>query len=99
MTAADQAAGGRGQPLSGGRLQETIRKHLDTYKNKYAYDSVFLVSASTNNYYNFNGLDRNLVRGEDENVWYYNFLQSGEEYSLNIDNDEVAGAAIRSLCL
>lgn len=73
--------------------QETIRKYLDTYKNKYAYDSVFLVSASTNNYYNFNGLDRNLVRGEDENVWYYNFLQSGEEYSLNIDNDEVAGAA------
>lgn len=73
--------------------QETIRKYLDTYKNKYAYDSVFLVSASTNNYYNFNGLDRNLVRGEDETVWYYNFLQSGEEYSLNIDNDEVAGAA------
>ena len=73
--------------------QETIRKYLDTYKNKYAYDSVFLVSASTNNYYNFNGLDRNLARGEDENVWYYNFLQSGEEYSLNIDNDEVAGAA------
>lgn len=72
--------------------QETIRKYLDTYKNKYAYDSVFLVSASTNNYYNFNGLDRNLARGEDENVWYYNFLQSGEEYSLNIDNDEVAGA-------
>ena len=60
---------------------------------------MFLASASTNNYYNFNGLDRNLVRGEDENVWYYNFLQSGEEYSLNIDNDEVAGAAIRSLCL
>ena len=73
--------------------QETIRKYLDTYKNKYDYDSVFLVSASTNNYYNFNGLDRNLARGEDENVWYYNFLQSGEEYSLNIDNDEVAGAA------
>lgn len=54
---------------------------------------MFLVSVSTNNYYNFNGLDRNLARGEDENVWYYNFLQSGEEYSLNIDNDEVAGAA------
>jgi hypothetical protein len=53
--------------------QETIRKYLDTYKNKYAYDSVFLVSASTNNYYNFNGLDRNLVRGEDENVRFIPF--------------------------
>ena len=73
--------------------QETIRKYLATYKNKYAYDSVFLVSTATNNYYNFNGIDRNLARGEAENVWYYNFLQSGEEYSLNIDNDEVAGAA------
>ncbi|WP_455654903.1 sensor domain-containing diguanylate cyclase [Phascolarctobacterium sp.] len=73
--------------------QETLRKYLEAYKNKYAYDAVFLVAADTNNYYNFNGLDRNLVRGEAENVWYYDFLQSDEEYNLNIDNDEVAGAA------
>ncbi|WP_455653678.1 sensor domain-containing diguanylate cyclase, partial [Phascolarctobacterium sp.] len=73
--------------------QETLRKYLEAYKNKYAYDAVFLVASATNNYYNFNGLDRNLVRGEAENVWYYDFLSSGEEYNLNIDNDEVAGAA------
>lgn len=73
--------------------QETLRKYLEVYKNKYAYDAVFLVASATNNYYNFNGLDRNLVRGEAENVWYYDFLSSGEEYNLNIDNDEVTGAA------
>lgn len=73
--------------------QETLRKYLEAYKNKYAYDAVFLAASATNNYYNFNGLDRNLVRGEAENVWYYDFLSSGEEYNLNIDNDEVAGAA------
>lgn len=73
--------------------QETLRKYLEAYKNKYAYDAVFLVASATNNYYNFNGLDRNLVRGEAENVWYYDFLSSGEEYNLNIDNDEVTGAA------
>lgn len=72
--------------------QEKLRKYLEAYKNKYGYDSVFLVAAATNNYYNFNGLDRNLVQGEAENIWYYDFLHSAADYNLNIDNDEVAGA-------
>ena len=37
-------------------------------------------------------MDRNLLLGEAENDWYYEFLQNGEEYSLNVDNDEVMGA-------
>lgn len=69
---------------------QTMRNYLDTYRAKYDYDSVFLVSARTNRYYHFNGLDRILNPDNDENVWYYNFMDSDEEYSLNIDNDEAA---------
>lgn len=69
---------------------KTMREYLDAYRVKYGYDSVFLVSARTNRYYHFNGLDRVLEKGNPENEWYYAFLEAGEEYSLNIDNDEAA---------
>lgn len=71
---------------------ETLREYLDAYQKKYSYDAVFLVSAATGRYYNFNGLDRVLKPGEPENVWYYNLLASPMDYDMNVDNDEVAGA-------
>lgn len=71
---------------------DDVRGYLDAYRQKYGYDSVFLASAQTNRYYNFNGLDRTLRRGDPENEWFYDFLGSDAEYSLNIDNDEVGAA-------
>lgn len=71
---------------------ETIREYLETYRRKYQYDSVFLVSAETKRYYNFQGLDRILREGDPENEWYYTMAGNDEEYSLNVDNDEVAAA-------
>lgn len=72
---------------------QTMRSYLLTYKEKYRYDSVFLVSANTNRYYHFDaGIDRVLTEDNPENQWYYSFLESPEEYALNIDNDEVQAA-------
>ena len=58
-----------------GHLEEAgyidiLREYLKGYQAKYGYDSVFLVSAATGRYYNFNGLDRVLVKGDPENAWY-----------------------------
>lgn len=66
----------------------TLKDYLYTYKKKYDYDSVFLVSVKTNKYYHYNGIDRILGKSNPENKWYYEFLNSKEEYSINIDNDE-----------
>lgn len=72
---------------------QTMRDYLLAYKEKYHYDSVFLVSARTNRYYHFSeGIDRVLTEGNPENEWYYSFLQDTREYALNIDNDEVQSA-------
>lgn len=68
----------------------SMRDYLMAYREKYGYDSVFLVSAQTGRYYHYNGLDRTLAPGNPENVWYYDFLRKGEEYSINIDNDEAS---------
>ncbi len=70
----------------------TIKKYLEAYQKKYDFDSVFLVSTASGRYYNFNGLDRVLKKGNPENEWYFNLLENDEEYSLNVDNDEVSGA-------
>ena len=71
---------------------DTIRSYLSAYQKKYEYDSVFLVSAATNRYYNFNGVDRVLTQDNEENVWYYTFLNDTADYSMNVDNDEVENA-------
>lgn len=75
----------------GGYIQMT-QNYLMGYREKYGFDSVFLVSAATGRYYNFNGFDRVLVEGDPENVWYFDFINSEPDYHLNVDNDEVAGA-------
>lgn len=72
---------------------QTLRAYLLGYKEKYDYDSVFLVSTKTNRYYHFaDGVDRILTEGNPENEWYYEFLSDDREYQLNIDNDEVQSA-------
>ena len=72
---------------------ETLQEYLNTYQTKYGYDSVFLVSAASAHYYNFNGLDRVLDPSSPENNWYFGvLLNSNDEYTMNVDNDEVAGA-------
>lgn len=69
---------------------QVLQAYLAAYREKYAYDSVFLVSTRTGRYYHFNGLNRVLVPGDPENDWYYAFLDSDTEYGLNIDNDQAA---------
>ncbi len=70
----------------------TIQTYLAAYREMDHFDSVFLVSTATGRYYSANGVDRVLTRADPENGWYYKFLESREAYSLNVDNDEVAGA-------
>ena len=71
---------------------ELLRNYLDTYRQKYGYDSIFLVSCATRRYYNFNGLDRVLTPENPENDWYFRLLADNTDYEVVVDNDEVAGA-------
>lgn len=66
-----------------------MQQYLSSYKEKYQFDSVFLVSAKTKSYYHYeNGIDRVLTQDNPENEWYYNFLDDPSDCSLNVDNDE-----------
>lgn len=71
---------------------ESTRNYLEKYREKYGFDSVFLVSSATRRYYNFQGIDRVLTRDNPENTWYFRLMDSSREYALDVDNDEVRGA-------
>ena len=79
-------------PDNPGIIQK-ISEYLNTYQEKYGYDSVFLVSAATSRYYNYNGLDRVLRPDDPENSWYFDSLPDTDvDYTMNVDNDQVEGA-------
>ena len=69
---------------------QNIKEYLSAYKKKYNYDSVFLVSAQTDRYYNFAGVARIVDHSAPENNWASEFIASNREFSLNIDNDKAA---------
>lgn len=50
--------------------------------------TVFVVSDLTDTYYHEKGVMKNLQRSEPRDQWFYNFLSSGEDYSIDIDVDE-----------
>ncbi|MEG0270965.1 MAG: cache domain-containing protein [Clostridia bacterium] len=67
---------------------KSVTEYLNNYREKYKFESVFLVSTRSNRYYHYTGLDRVLARDNPENIWYYQFLNQNNEYELNVDNDE-----------
>lgn len=73
-------------------FRDTMREYLNTYREMYQYDSVFLVSADTGRYYNFDGYDRTLEEGDPENTWFYEFLEQSGNYEIVIDNDQAGFA-------
>lgn len=83
---------GEKEHFGDGDYIQKMTEYLATYRNKYQYDSVFLASDATGRYYNFNGLDRTLTPDNPENSWYYDLLEDQADYTVVVDNDEVAGA-------
>ena len=68
--------------------QEELRQYLLGLKQKYGYDSVFLVSDATHNYYHYNGLNKVVHESDAHDVWYFTFVSSGQTYDLEVDTDE-----------
>lgn len=83
---------GEEQHIGDQEFIDTMRDYLNTYRDKYGYDSVFLASVKTKNYYYYNGFDRILDEEDPENLWFYNFLKQEKDYGIQIDNDQVEGA-------
>ena len=72
------------------QLEEFI-EYLERIKNDNSAITSFIVSSKTKNYYTNSGLVRQIVQNEDQ--WFYNFLNSNKAYELSLDIDKVLGKA------
>lgn len=68
--------------------QLELRQYLLGLKKKYNYDSVFLVSDKSKNYYHFNGLNKVISDKNAHDSWYYEFINNDYVYDLDVDTDE-----------
>jgi len=68
-----------------------LYRYLKAYQEKYGYTTVFCVSAQTGNYYYQDGLNKTIARGDEHDIWYYNFTESGHEFDLEVDTNEANG--------
>ncbi len=68
--------------------QEDLRQYLMGFRKKYNYDSVFLISEKSKVYYHYNGINKVLSPEDEHDQWYYNYIESGLTYDLDVDTDE-----------
>lgn len=74
-------------PTAEGTLQ--LQNYLLGIRNKYSYDSVFLVSQASKTYYHFEGINKVLDPKDSHDLWYGSFLARNVPYDLEIDTDQV----------
>jgi diguanylate cyclase (GGDEF)-like protein len=67
---------------------DQLYNYLKTYQLKYGYTTVFCVSAQTGNYYYQDGLNKTISSRDAHDVWYFNFVNSGHEYDLEVDTNQ-----------
>jgi diguanylate cyclase (GGDEF)-like protein len=75
--------------LEGERDVSRITKYLWEIKEKYGFFSAFLISSRTMKYYHYKGVHKIISPQDDHDVWYYQFIESGKDYELDVDTDEV----------
>lgn len=68
--------------------QRELQSYLLGIKDKYGYDSVFLISEFSKYYYHFNGINKVMSPNDGHDQWYYSFLDSHLAYDLDVDTDE-----------
>lgn len=65
-----------------------LQEYLKGIKEKYGYDSVFMVSEATKTYYHYQGINKVITPNDDHDQWYWSFLNKHTAYDLDVDTDE-----------
>lgn len=68
---------------------QEIIDYLWGIRSKYNYHSVFMVSATSLNYFHYNGLFKTISPLDDHDQWYYQFISQDKLYALDVDQDQV----------
>ncbi|MFW5858157.1 MAG: sensor domain-containing diguanylate cyclase [Planctomycetota bacterium] len=80
--------------MDGEKDPARVVRYLNEIHQKYGYFSVFYVSARTQRYFHYNGLHKQVSRGDEHDVWFFDFLARGPEYELDVDTDQAGNNAL-----
>jgi diguanylate cyclase (GGDEF)-like protein len=73
---------------------EDVTGYLRRIRDRYSYISAFFVSASSSIYYHPAGIHKVVSTADEHDVWYYDFVESGKAYELDVDNDQASGGKL-----
>lgn len=65
-----------------------VSQYLSSALTSFEASTVFVVSSLTNTYYHEKGVLKRLNPSESRDKWFYKFVKSGKEFSVDIDVDE-----------
>lgn len=68
--------------------QAAFIRYLSKVQARHNALTTFIVARASGHYFTDKGPDRTLARGPAENNWFYGFIDSGKERSLDIDIDQ-----------
>jgi methyl-accepting chemotaxis protein len=71
-----------------GAQQDAFVRYLAGAQGTLKALTTFIVPLQSGHYFTGKGLDRTLTRGPEKNSWFYGFVDSGKERSLDIDIDQ-----------
>lgn len=71
-------------------IKQAAIKHLESYKKFFKSNSYFIAVASNGHYYldTIKSYSTNLERGNPLDQWFYDTLEQGKPYSLNVNYDK-----------
>ena len=71
-----------------------IERYLDAIRLEHGFDTAFFVSAKTLRYFSYQGVHKEIDTGDAHDIWYYDFIDSGESVELDVDTDEVSAGTL-----
>ncbi len=75
--------------------EEELRTYLQSAKNEFNAISAYYVSNEASTYYTHNGVLKTISTNEQNDQWFYRFIQSDKAFELSLDID--AGTGIPAL--
>lgn len=71
--------------------EQELRTYLQSVKNEFNAISAYYVSNEASTYYTHNGVLKTISTNEQNDQWFYRFIESNQPFELSLDIDSATG--------
>lgn len=77
------------QQTDGAAVEQALTEYLTRVKDSLGFEAAFVVTEGSRKYYSYLGMSKFMeLERSERDQWYNHFIQSGEDYLLDVDLDE-----------